>query len=801
MQVEAGGRTTGSMEERIWQAAVARARCYLEHARIAVPTAELLLRSSLARVRQTLQPESRQEATAALITELRRTLAASPALKTPPAIRRIRRQPLPLVTPRSLLKRRGRERSGPQPRRLALLAAVLATSVWSTAQFSAILGVDGLSPLDAAHILVFAVLALWLSQSFWTLTAGFFTLLFARFRPKSHPLPSPAGPRLALLVPVYNEDSARVFAGIEAIWRDLACSPVAERVDLYVLSDTTDPDLWLVEIERFERLRTRVPGGERLAYRRRARNLGRKTGNIEDFLVRHGSRYAYFLVLDADSLMTGAAIERLIAEMDSDPRLGLLQAPPMLVRGRTPFARSLQYAGALYGRLAAAGTAFWAMDEGNYWGHNAIIRTQAFLRHCGLPELPGRPPLGGQILSHDFVEAALMRRAGFKVRIAWDLEGSYEEPPATLEQFLRRDRRWCQGNLQHLRVLLARDLHPVSRLHLAIGIMSYLASPLWLLFLLLAAAQAWLREGLPAVYFDPGLGFALLPRSVATETLVLFVFTLSLLFVPRILALLATLLDPTARRTWGGGWQLVASALLETLFSALLAPVMMLFHTGYVASILFGAAVDWKPQRRTVSDDAFADLVRHFLWPTAMGAMATGAALAFDPFIALWFSPVLAGLVLALPLAIVSADLRWGDALAARGLLLTPTDRTPPSVLQRTAELLADASVAQPEQLLRATLVEPLRLQRHLELLAWSGEAPVADPALADRLVRKAAMLGPELLDRQERLLLLGDPALLERAHVELWAHMRTEDVPGLPEPPAGVEPSSSPVLPWVDAA
>jgi len=785
MQSTTVGYEADSVEQRVWGQAAARARHYLDEAGVVGPVADLLVADAFARLRRTLVPESREEAAAALIGELRRALGVQTGQPAPPATRRIRRQPLAPATPRRLLRRWTRRPPPVRPRRLALLAAVVATAAWSTAQFADILGVDGFSPLDVVHILVFGLLAVWLAQSFWTLVAGFASLCAARLRPRAAGVAAPDGPRLALLVPVYNEDSARVFAGIEAIWRDLATSAVAGRVDLYVLSDTTDPDLWLVETERFERLRSRVPDGDRLFYRRRARNLGRKTGNIEDFLVRYGHRYGYFLVLDADSLMTARAIERLLAEMDADPRLGLLQAPPMLVRGRTPFARSLQFAGALYGRLAAAGTAFWAMDEGNYWGHNAIIRTEAFVRHCGLPELPGRPPLGGQILSHDFVEAALMRRAGYRVRIAFDVAGSYEEPPATLEQFLKRDRRWCQGNLQHLRVLLARDLHPVSRLHLAIGVMSYLASPLWLLFLLLAAAQACWQEGLPAVEFDPGLGFVLLPRSVATETLILLVFTLSLLFVPRLLALLATLADPPTRRAFGGGPRLVASALLEALFSALLAPVMMLFHTGYVVSILFGAAVDWKPQRRTVSDDALADLVRDFLRPTVVGVVATVAALAFDPGLALWFSPVLAGLVLALPLAMVSASPRLGDALAGRGLFLTPADVEPDPVLRATRELLMESPDFDADALLRRVLVDPVRLARHIALLAWGCEGRAADGADAERAVRKAALIGPETLERPERLLLLGDPQLLERAHVRFWAHAEETALPRTPRPPA----------------
>jgi membrane glycosyltransferase len=287
--------------------------------------------------------------------------------------------------------------------------------------------------------------------------------------------------------------------------------PEGARCELFVLSDTTDPDIWLAEIDAWQEMRGAVPGGERIFYRRRLRNVKRKTGNIEDFVTRWGGAYAYMLVLDADSIMAAGAMAELVRRMDANPDVGLIQAPPKLVRGRSPFARVLQFSGELYGPLSASGISYWALGEGNYWGHNAIIRTAPFADLCGLPLLPGKAPLGGEILSHDFVEAALLRRGGWQVWIADDLAGSYEEPPPTVADFATRDRRWCQGNLQHAKVLLARNLHWVSRLHLAIGIMAYVTSPLWLLFLLLSAAQAWELAYSEPVYFSEGWPFPTLP--------------------------------------------------------------------------------------------------------------------------------------------------------------------------------------------------------------------------------------------------------------------------------------------------
>ena len=489
------------------------------------------------------------------------------------------------------------------------------------ASFVEILGADGLSYLDITQTAVFAVLLLWLSQSFWTLgrrCGRARRAPAARAAAPSPPQPSAAGPlpRVAVIAPIYNEDTERVFAGFRAMWEDLRAQPHSERLDLLILSDTTDPDVWLAELDAWQRLRQAVAGSERIYYRRRLRNVRRKTGNIEDFITRWGGAYGYMIVLDADSLMSGRAMMRLVERMDGNPAVGLIQAPPKLVRGHTVFARMLQFAGELYGPMSAAGLSYWALGEGNYWGHNAIIRVAPFAELCGLPLLSGRAPLGGEIMSHDFVEAALLRRGGWQVWIADDIGESYEEPPPSIADFATRDRRWCQGNMQHIKVLFVRDLHWVSRLHLAIGILSYLTSPLWLMFLLLSAAQAWeLTYGEP-VYFTAGWPFPTLPVSVSAEAALLLGVTLGLLFLPKLMGLLLALVDGPRRRQLGGGPRLIASAVLETLLSAMVAPIMMLLHTGFVATILLGSAIDWQPQRRQMAGGLFGESVRRFGWVT-----------------------------------------------------------------------------------------------------------------------------------------------------------------------------------------
>ncbi len=667
-------------------------------------------------------------------------------------------------------------------RRLVFTVLILATTFWGTSTFLQILSTDGVSYLDMAHTAVFAVLLLWLAQSFWSLSAGAAVMLgrlIASHRPvpQDEPTQLPAGQRTALVMPIYNEEPTRVFSGLRAMWEDLAATGVqGARFDLFILSDTTDPDVWLAEIAAWQALRQSVPGGERIFYRRRLRNRRRKSGNIEDFLTRWGSGYAYMLVLDADSLMSARAMVALMERMDANPQVGLIQAPPKLIRGKTMFARLLQFAGELYGPLSASGISYWAMGEGNYWGHNAIIRIAPWVKLCGLPLLPGRAPLGGEILSHDFVEAALMRRGGWQVWIADDLAESYEESPPGIEEFATRDRRWCQGNLQHIRVLFGRNLHWVSRLHLAIGVMAYVTSPLWLLFLLLSAAQAWeLTYGAP-VYFTAGWPFPTFPVSVGMEATLLLAATLGLLFLPRLMGLALALIDGPRRRNLGGTLRLLASAVIETIYSALLAPIMMLFHTRFVTSILLGAAIEWNPQKRNANTGSFAAAVRSFGWVTVIGITATALIGFVTPMLLLWLSPVLAGLCLAIPLVLLSGRDDAAAALRRQGLLLIEEETAPPPVLARLDGLLDVApKPVEPVDRFVRTLMDPRLNALHVDLIDRRELDGVAAPP--PLLERKAVFLGPAALEKAERRAILESPSLMRRLHLATWVHWPAQGV------------------------
>ena len=380
-------------------------------------------------------------------------------------------------------------------RRLLLVILVTATTSLGAVLMAHVLGLEDGRPLDLAVLAVFTVSFGWIALSFWAAAIGFVLhglglhpVTLKRRAPSSGPLP-PLARRTAILMPIYNEDPQQAFGRAVATCRSVEATGRLESFDFFVLSDTTDEAIARRELVVWMSLReTLQTVGRRLFYRRRPLNLGRKAGNIVDWLDIYGTRYDHMVVLDADSVMSGETIVRLAALMEANPRTGIIQTLAQSVGRETLFARALQFASRLYGPLMAAGHSFWQLGDANYYGHNAIIRTSAFSEHCRLPALPGCAPLGGEILSHDFVEAAFIRRGGWNVWLLPELDGSYEQLPSNLLDYAARDRRWVQGNLQHGRLVSTPGLRPISRLHLTMGILGYAASPLWLLLLVLSGA-------------------------------------------------------------------------------------------------------------------------------------------------------------------------------------------------------------------------------------------------------------------------------------------------------------------------
>ena len=575
-------------------------------------------------------------------------------------------------------------------RRACIFTGTAAMTAAGCYEMYEVLQVGGVTILEWMVLFLFVLLFAWIAFSFMSVLAGFVVLLFRAKDPlgidPAAPLPS-IGSRNAMLLPTYNEDPYRIMARLRAMCESVDQSGYGSGFDWFVLSDTTNPSVWIAEEKCFLRLREDLRA-KNIFYRHRPENIARKSGNIEDWIKRFGAGYDHMIILDADSLMTGDTIVRLVSAMERHPGVALIQTLPIVVNARTLFARLQQFSGRLYGPLIAAGIAWWHGSEGNYWGHNAIIRVRAFAQDAGLPDLHGRKPFGGHILSHDFVEAALMRRTGWAIRMVPTLGGSFEECPPSLLDFAARDRRWCQGNLQHLAVLPARGLHWVSRLHLLTGIGSYLTAPLWLLFLVLGILISLQAQFVRPEYFPKG--FSLFPKWPAQDPILaawVFVGTMGLLILPKLLAYVLLETQTRNRTQFGGGLLVFVGVMIETFLSGLIAPVMMIFQSSAVGEILLGRDAGWQVQRRDDGEWPTSDLIRKYAVPTLFGVGMAASAFAVSLPLLLWMAPVIVGLLLSVPIAMLSS--RVSDPNSR--LFRTPEQTAPPQVLIRANEL-ANAS-------------------------------------------------------------------------------------------------------------
>jgi membrane glycosyltransferase len=636
------------------------------------------------------------------------------------------------------------------PRRWLYLFLVLLSTVAAVTQMAGVFQVDGFTARETAILALFAILFAWIASSFWLAVFG----AWARFTKVNllplKPAGGPSAARTAILMPIYNEDVARVFSGVRAVWESVGAD-----FDFYILSDSTNPANWVAEELEWQKLKSELGEGAHIYYRHRARNTGRKAGNIQDFCENWGQLYDYMVILDADSLMTGKTLIQLVGLMDANPRTALIQAPAQLVGRNSLFARIQQFSSSVYGPIHTAGLAFLQGADGNYWGHNAIIRVHAFMQHCGLPRLPGKPPFGGEIMSHDFIEAAFLRRGGWDVWMAPDIGGSFEEPPPTLMDYLIRDRRWCQGNLQHLRIVFAQGLTLPSRLHLAMGIMSYVASPLWLLLLIVSAIDMMSVNQAPSVRYI-GLHPSL-PLSVshAAELVVLVLATLVLLYGPKLLAVVALLESPEATRAHGGTGAVLQGALLESVFSTLMAPIVMLQHSWYVIGILMGMATGWNPQTRTDRALPLGLVARKFAVHSLIGVAATVILWRYANDSFNWFVPLLTGLWLAIPLVLVSSSPLLGLMTRKDRLFLVPSETRGLKVLGR-AHALAGKHETLSGEAQQLVLQDAKVRDLHLALLA-GAPAPSGDSTRLGVLRAQAVRRETAGFSREDWTLLLSD--------------------------------------------
>ncbi|MGB9365273.1 MAG: glucans biosynthesis glucosyltransferase MdoH [Xanthobacteraceae bacterium] len=604
-------------------------------------------------------------------------------------------------------------------RRAFVFGVAFLLSVIAAYEMYQVLAVGGLTTLEAVILVLFVILFAWIAFSFASLLGGVIARLTGRIAALDIPsgaLPSIAT-RTALLFPTYNEEPHRLLARVQAIYESVTATGAASYFDIFILSDTTDPDTFIAEEAALLALRERLADA-RIYYRHRPKNHEKKAGNIAEWVQRFGGHDEQMIVLDADSLMTGDTLVRLVAAMERHPDVGLIQTFPVMVNATTPFARVQQFAGRLYGPLIAYGLAWWHGADSNYWGHNAVLRTRAFAESAGLPTLSGPRPIGGHILSHDFVEAALMRRAGWAVVMAPALPGSYEECPPSLTEYAARDRRWCQGNLQHTGVLFARGLHGVTRLHLATGIGSYLAAPLWLLFLFTGILISLQAQFIRPEYFPKT--FTLYPQWPAQDPVraaYVFAGTMALLLLPKLFGYLAMLPDRATRRGFGGGFRAFISMLVEIVISGLIAPVMMLIQSTSVVAILSGRDSGWQAQRRDDGSLPLSATMRRYGWHTAFGLLLALAAYEVSFSLFAWMTPVIVGLILAIPLAQWSANPAAGRGMRRHTLLLTPEEHEPPEILERANALAVEPDSADPRHAIERLFADPALLAAHRAML------------------------------------------------------------------------------------
>jgi membrane glycosyltransferase len=666
---------------------------------------------------------------------------------------------------------------------------------------------------------LFAVLFAWISVGFWSSLTGFLLLIIKKDRFKiTRGLPS-AGTEIklptdfvtAILFPVYNEDPFKVSAGVKTLRKVLEDAGTSSHFDIYLLSDSTNPDTWVLEEEAYHQLlrdfqameekegdgeageagededgflkdgagntsnlEGKAKGGG-LYYRHRQSNLKRKSGNIADFCRRYGKDYRYMIVFDADSLMSADALGRLVAAMEQRPDVGIIQTAPKAIFSKTPLSMVQEFANHLYGGVFAAGLHFWQLGDAQFWGHNAIIRTEPFMEYCQLSRLKGRSAMSGDILSHDFVESALMRRGGYGVWLAYDQDGSYEMTPPTLTDELARDRRWCQGNLQHIRLIFTRGFFPTHRALFLNGIMSYGSALLWFIFLLLSTMEAVMALISGPVYFPEGPSlFTDWPKYFPAWALALLSSTALLLFFPKILSVIYVTIRLKCNG-FGGMLPLLVSVAFEIIISTLLAPVRMLFHTHFVFMTLIGVKVGWNPQNRgSESGLSWGSALKVYWIPTILGIFWGLTMFVLSRGFFYWLSPVAVGLAISVPLAVYTSRERLGAALSRLGIFLTPPETMP----SKEIKLLREAfDTPPPPELLpipqeagfNRAVVLPKTLSIHL---AVSGHHRKSFPSKQERLdaaITKALERGPEALTRLEKKLLLNDREALIRLHKEVW--------------------------------
>jgi membrane glycosyltransferase len=534
----------------------------------------------------------------------------------------------------------------------------------------------GFSAVDLALVVLFAVTSPWYVIGFWNATIGLLIMRFAR-DPVAAVMPvadrvrgdEPITASTAVLLCIRNEPPERVVRMLEPMMEGLAARDVGERFHIYVLSDTSEADIAAAEDARFAALAAAWRGRVALTYRRRVQNIGFKAGNVRDFCERWGKDHDFAIMLDADSMMTVDLVLKLVRIMQIDPRLGIVQSLVIGMPSASAFARIFQFGMRLSMRSYTIGSAWWQGDCGPYWGHNAIVRIAPLAAHCQLPVLAQGALVKGHVLSHDQIEAVLMRRAGYGVRVLAGEGSSFEQNPPTLVEFIRRDLRWCQGNMQYWHFLRIPGLPPLCRYQLAFAILMFLGSPAWMGLLLLGSAAAALAPT-PADFMRWDAGIAVL------------VLVLAMWFAPNIATVVDVLTRVKLRRLFGGGARFSASFMLTIIFVVLVIPIMWASHTLFLVRLVCGRTVDWGAQARHDHEVPWSLACRQF-WPHTLIGLAPVLLLAVAAPAAIPYALLIAaGPLLSIPLAVVTAAPALGRALIALGLDRLPEETLPPPELR-----------------------------------------------------------------------------------------------------------------------
>ena len=522
---------------------------------------------------------------------------------------------------------------------------------------------------------LFALTLPWMVVGFWNAIIGLILCQCSK-DPASLVLPSsmqangnePLTQSTAILLCIRNESPARLIRNLQVILNGLAADQLAGFFHVYVLSDTNDARIAREERDCFEAMCAEWSKTIPITYRCRTDNTGYKAGNIADFCGRWGKDHDFALVLDADSFMASSAIARLVRMMQANPRLGILQGLVIGLPSSSAFTRLFQYGMRLGMRSYTMGSAWWQADCGPYWGHNALIRLAPFIAYCELPSLSSRSGLPKPILSHDLIEAILMRRAGYEVRIYPSEDASWEENPPTLTEYIRRDLRWCEGNLQYLHLLTLKNLQPVSRAQLILAIAMFFGSPAWIGLILICTIAIGM-SGAPSSLVDMS----------ALSNLLLA--TLVMWYLPKIAGALDVLLRTSESKRFGGRWRFGLSLFLETLFSLLMTPIAWLNHTLFILGLAFGKKGGWTGQTRDDHSVSIANALQQF-WPHTLIGIGLASLLYFTHPATLWYGMLFfGGLLFSIPLVVLTSQAWLGRWMIDRQLLALPEEITPPAVL------------------------------------------------------------------------------------------------------------------------